>query len=78
MWRMCTLPDAEEVVRYKNGGPVTVYVIIEDYSGNIVGTETNKKLAREIAEEHESDILEDEPIEARKTTILTYDQRGTR
>lgn len=58
-------------MRYKNNGPVTLYVVVDVDYGDVEDTYTNKARAHGHAR-----VAADET--GRKFCVLTYDQRGTK
>lgn len=52
-------------MKYKNNGPVTLYVVIDSEWGSVQKTYTNKQAALQHVKEA-----------ARPLILLTYDQRG--
>lgn len=59
-------------MRYKNNGPVALYVVMDTELGNVVSTHTNLRAARSLAENG------NQAKGVGRYVVLTYDQRGTR
>lgn len=57
-------------MRFKNDGPVTLYILVDTTTGEVIGTYTNLRVARS-SRKRFYNLLS-------SCVIFTYDQRGTR
>ena len=63
-------------MRFKNDGPVRLYVVVDTWTGEVVDTFTNQQHARNYVRANGVAAVGDERTGTLK--LLTYDQRGTR